>query len=174
MTINDGQLELAIVDYWTACVADVSCSSIDPGVAVVADPQLASAICDSRIKQLKTTARSWGNSISASKGESPKRNLATVGASTINFDADDDDINNTVVIDPAVPTAPHPLIDETLGDIGHPPIDESDRQVAIDHPSIDELDRQVAHFEASGIWEPLPALSSRVNASPEDGVPLIV
>ena len=38
---------------------------------------------------------------------------------------------------------------------------------AIDCPSVDELDQQVAHFEASGIWELLPALSSRVIASAE-------
>jgi hypothetical protein len=64
---------------------------------------------------------------------------------TCHVDDDDEDINNNVVLDPG-----------TLD--------------AANHPSVDELDQQVAHFEASGIWEPLPALSSRVNASPEVGV----
>ena len=44
----------ADVDSWTACVAGASLSSIDPGVVVEADPQLASAIVDSRTKQLET------------------------------------------------------------------------------------------------------------------------
>ena len=64
---------------------------------------------------------------------------------TCHVDDDDEDINNNVVLDPG-----------TLD--------------AANHPSVDELDQQVAHFEASGIWEPLPALSLRVNAPSEVGV----
>ena len=66
-------------------VVDVSLSSI-------ADLQLESAIVDSRIKELEI-----------------------VTASPIDGDDDDDDINTNVVIDPTLPTAPHPLIEETWG-----------------------------------------------------------
>ena len=45
-----------------------------------------SAIVDSRTRQLETAARPLGDSINASTGDSPKQNLATVGASTINVD----------------------------------------------------------------------------------------
>ena len=98
----------ADVDSWTAGVVDVSLSSIDPGVVIEADPQLASAIVDFRTKQLETAAR-----------------RCPVGASTVNDDDDDDDdedINNNAVIDPALPTAPHPLIDGTLEAIDRPSV----------------------------------------------------
>ena len=52
---------------------------------------------------------------------------------TCHVDDDDEDINNNVVLDPGT-------------------LDAANR------PSVDELDQQVAHFEAPGIWEPLPAL----------------
>ena len=47
----------ADVDSWTARVVDVSLSSTGPGVVIEADPQLASAIVDTRNKQLETAAR---------------------------------------------------------------------------------------------------------------------
>ena len=73
---------LGDVDSWTACVADVD-----------ADLRLESAIVDSRTKQLETAAR-----------------CCSIGASTITVDDDGEDINSNVVVDPALPTAPHPLI----------------------------------------------------------------
>ena len=90
--IDAEQLEPAIVDSWTACVVDAPLSPIDPEAAGEAEPQLESAIVDSRIKELEI-----------------------VTASTIDGDDDDDDINTNVVIDPTLPTAPHPLIEETWG-----------------------------------------------------------
>ena len=92
----------ADVDSLIACVVDVD-----------ADPQLASAIADSRTKQLETPAR-----------------CIPIDASTINVDDDDDDddedIDNNVVIDPVLPTTPHPLITGT--------------REAIDRPSVDVLE----------------------------------
>ena len=89
-----------------------------------ADPQPASAIVDSWNTQLEAAAR-----------------CCPIGASTINVDDDTEHINNNVVIDPALPTAPHPLIKGT--------------RESIDRPSVDELAQHVVHFDASGIWEPL-------------------
>ena len=87
---------LADVDSRTARVVDVS-----------ADLQLESAIVDSRTKQLETAAR-----------------CCPIGASTINVDEDDEDINNNAVIDPALHTAPHPLISGSLEAIDRPWADE--------------------------------------------------
>jgi hypothetical protein len=48
--------------------------------------------------------------------------------------------------------------------------DDINNNVVLDHPgtvsrlSADDLDEQFAHFDAAGIWEPLPMMSSRVNA----------
>ena len=61
----------------------------------------------------------------------------------VDDDDDSDDINNNVVLD-------------------HPG--------TVSHPSADELGEQFAYFDAAGIWEPLPMMSSRVNAPPEVGV----